>query len=218
MVDFNDFLIKYVHRSPEMIEEFNFELPYSGYYDREPFYDFSQPVLSASGELIGMLFLKIDDLANEKLYYKRVHSQYYDIFSEMIIAPARTILILSLLILWFLLPTWVYIDAKERGVKNPRGMARLSFFALPFGIIIYLITRPINLKQLTCPKCSQEVNGIKNYCPYCGFDFSSVLCPQCQYPVQSDWSFCPNCRADLKMSKANVNLNDVKVLDEEQPA
>ncbi len=218
-VDFNDFLIKNVHRSPEMMsEEFSYEVPNYYYYVREPFYDFSQPVLGASGELIGTLFLKIDDSANERLYYKRGHFQYYDIFSEMIFPPARVILILSLLILWFLLPTWVYIDAKERGVKNPRGMALLSFFALPFGIIIYLITRPINLKQLTCPKCSQEVNGIKNYCPYCGFDFSSVLCPQCQYPVQSDWSFCPNCRADLNTSKANVNLNDAKVLGEEQPS
>ena len=116
-----------------------------------------------------------------------------------------TFLVISGLFLWFLVLTWVYIEAKQQDVKNPLGWAFITLISfIIFGLTIYLITRPKTLKSFHCPQCEKELNGTKAYCPYCGFDLSSTFCPQCQYSIKQDWLFCPSCRAELKQEKQDV--------------
>lgn len=156
----------------------------------------SSPVTSASGEVIGQLFLKIDDSKNKKLYNNRHLAESEDVYAKL--NPIFGVLtFFSGLFLWFLLPTWVYTDARQRDARSPGLWAFLTLISLFFGLTIYLITRPSTYKSFRCPECENELNGTNAFCPHCGFDLAGIFCPQCQYPVKQSWQFCPNCRAGL---------------------
>ncbi|MBA4406647.1 hypothetical protein C0389_05175 [bacterium] len=162
---------------------------------------FSTPVYDGGGKLIGQLFMKVDDKVNEEKYFndqRLRRSELYDIVNNL----SMTLLVISGIFLWFLLPTWVYTDAQERDVKTPGIWAFLTLTSLFFGLTIYLITRPNTLKSFSCPKCEGELNGTKAYCPHCGYDLANTFCQQCQYPIKPEWQFCPNCRAESKAKQA----------------
>jgi len=160
----------------------------------------SAPVSNTAGTVTGSLFLKIDDSANRKIYFSRYYATRESVYYRVLEPVFATFAVLSGLFLWFLLPSWVYIDAQSRAVGNPGVWAFISLISLIFGLAIYLITRPSSLKSLNCPKCENQVNG-GAFCPHCGFDLSSTYCPQCQYPIKAEWAFCPNCRAGLAPQK-----------------
>jgi len=171
--------------------------PNPRYYLKSYYFQLSTPVIGEAGEYLGELYLKVDDSPNKQFYYGGYYAERNDLYT--LLNPIFGVLaFFAGLILWFLLPTWVYIDAQQRDVKNPGLWAFLTLVSIIFGLIIYLITRPQSLKSLNCPQCDKELNGTKTYCPYCGFDVSSTFCPQCQYPVKPDWLFCPGCRSELK--------------------
>lgn len=156
--------------------------------------ELSAPVVDNDQQMIGTLFLKIDD------YTTPTQSRYLktgDIITPGIFKAFEIIFALSLTFLWFLLPSWVYIDARQRDVKNAVIWALLTVVSVGIAWLIYLIVRPSTLQSFHCPQCEKELNGTKAFCPYCGFDLSHVFCPQCQYPVKSEWQFCPSCRTDL---------------------
>jgi hypothetical protein len=167
------------------------------YYTRPRCFVLSAPVTNEAGRGIGDLYLKIDDSYNNEMYLTKNRIEERD-FYNILFPLFRVLAILSGIFLWFLLPTWVYMDAQQRDVKSPSIWAFLTLISAIFGLTIYLITRPQATKSFNCPKCDNELNGTKAFCPYCGFDLSSTFCPQCQYPIKPDWLFCPNCRADLK--------------------
>jgi hypothetical protein len=156
--------------------------------------ELSAPVVDNDQQMIGTLFLKIDDYTTPT---QRSYLRTRDFLTPGIFKAAEIIFALSLTFLWFLLPSWVYIDARQRDVKNAVIWALLTVASVGFAWIVYLIVRPATLKSFHCPQCEKELNGTRAYCPYCGFDLSHVFCPQCQYPVQSEWQFCPSCRTDL---------------------
>jgi hypothetical protein len=186
-------------------------------YSRPRTFVFSAPVTDEDGTVKGTLFLKVDDSVNHELYssrYRVVHSGIYDDFLEPLFA---TFAFLSGLFLWFLLPSWVYIDAQQRAVSNPGVWAFISLISLIFGLAIYLITRPSTTKSLHCPKCENQLNGAGAFCPHCGFDLSSTYCPQCQYPIKPEWSFCPNCRAEIKQRNSLETPPDQFKLAESSP-
>lgn len=189
---------KYYYGRNEGIVEWRFykEPKADWQYSRPRSLVLSAPVANATGVVAGNLFLKIDDSANHELYYNRDYASHLHIYREQLLALFATLAVLSGLFLWFLLPSWVYIDAQQRAVSNPGVWAFIALISLIFGLAIYLITRPSSLKSLNCPKCENQVNG-GAFCPHCGFDLSSTYCPQCQYPIKSEWAFCPNCRAGL---------------------
>jgi hypothetical protein len=180
------------------------------YKEQEPGYQYtrprtfvlSAPVTNATGSVEGSLFLKVDDSANHELYYTRNYAAHSHIYHTLFTPLFAPLAVLSGLFLWFLLPSWVYIDAQQRAVGNPGVWAFVSLISLIFGLAIYLITRPSTMKSLHCPKCENQLNGGGAFCPHCGFDLSSTYCPQCQYPVKPEWAFCPNCRAGLKQQKS----------------
>ena len=156
--------------------------------------ELSAPVVDDDQQMIGTLFLKIDDYTTPT---QRSYIKTRDILTLGIFKAFEIIFALSLTFLWFLLPSWVYIDARQRDVKNAVIWALLSVVSVGIAWLIYLIVRPSTLQSFHCPQCEKELNGTKAFCPYCGFDLSHVFCPQCQYPVKSEWQFCPSCRTAL---------------------
>jgi len=167
---------------------------------RPPTFVLSSPVYNAQSQILGNLFLKIDDSPNKELYYSKWRARRIGLFAslEPVMQPVG---IISGLFLWFLLPTWVYLDGRRRDVKNLGVWVVLTVAANFFGLLIYLITRPAEIKTFRCPNCHREPNGTKSFCPYCGFDISKSFCQECQYPVKEDWEYCPSCKTSLKASK-----------------
>jgi hypothetical protein len=147
----------------------------------------SSPIQDASGKTVGNLNLKFVDLQRERRYDERWHEAD---------KPVVLLMVLSFFWLWFLLPSWVYIDAREREMPRPLLWAFLTLVGNVFALVVYLISRPTAPapKELLCPRCQKALNGAKAGCPYCGADLSSAFCQQCQYPLKSEWSFCPACR------------------------
>ncbi len=220
----NEFLLQYVDRHDQIdlsalefytVESLDLERPFRDLYDelrdeRDSSYYYvkprtfvlSAPVYGPENALIGNLFLKIDDSANRELYFTKNRMADQDIYAKLE-GGIQALTILSGLFLWFLLPTWVYIDGKKRDVKNIGVWVVLTVVASIFGLMIYLVTRPIAEKSFRCPKCDKELNGTKAFCPHCGFDLSSAYCPECNYPIKTGWDYCPSCRSPLQKKDEN---------------
>lgn len=210
----NDFLMKLIDKHSEIdFSEFGSTAPPGDSENRWRFYKetidswnysmlptgiLSSAVVNAVGEVLGDIYLKIDDSINLEIYYSRYNLERNDLFA-LLIPIFGALAFFSGLLLWFLLPTWVYIDAQKRDVKNPILWAFLTLISFIFGLTVYLITRPLTLKTVNCPQCEKELNGTKAFCPYCGFDVSSTICQQCQYPLKPDWKFCPSCRSEIRI-------------------
>ena len=90
---------------------------------------------------------------------------------------------MSFAFLWVLLPTWVYVDARERGVRRAPLFAFLTVLSSLVGLVVYLISRPEDARTLACPGCAREVNG-GAFCPHCGRDLSSSFCADVPLPAQ----------------------------------
>jgi hypothetical protein len=200
---------RYYGRNEEKINWRFYREPRSGESYREYYrpttFVLSAPVTNEAETLEGVLFLKVDDSANGELYFSRYYAMRESLYNELLEPLFATFTVLSGLFLWFLLPSWVYIDAQQRAVGNPGVWAFVALISLIFGLAIYLITRPSTMKSLHCPKCENQLNG-GAFCPHCGFDLSSTYCPQCQYPIKSEWAFCPNCRAELAKQQSRETL------------
>jgi hypothetical protein len=156
----------------------------------------SSPIQTAAGATVGNLNLKLVDEKDAPLYGSR--RRYEDQQPWFYVLPVTAVLGgLSLVWLWFLLPSWVYIDARERGMPRPLIWSALTLFGSAFALMVYLVSRPTHLPELRCPQCGKTLNGSKAGCPYCGADLSAAFCAQCQYPLKPDWTFCPSCRSQV---------------------
>jgi hypothetical protein len=149
----------------------------------------SAPLKTAEGVALGSLYLKRE--AGEPDWYRR------DERKNVVAVVAAGIAALSLTFLWILLPTWVYVDGTERGVRRARLFAFLTVLSSLIGLVVYLIARPEGGKALACPGCGREVNG-GSFCPHCGRDLSAAFCATCRYPLKPEWAFCPSCRTETK--------------------
>jgi hypothetical protein len=165
-------------------------------YERSNILFLSSPIQDAAGATVGNLNLKLAGLRSHRL------SSWEDPRTNGIMAVSATVAVLSLLWLWFMLPSWVYIDAQQRGVPRPLLWSLLTLIGSVFALMVYLISRPTDVPELRCPQCGKALNGSKAACPYCGADLSAVFCSRCQYPVKPDWSFCPSCRGALARAPA----------------
>lgn len=157
----------------------------------------SSPIQDNAGKTVGNLNLKLVDARFE-------HSRSW--LGRRSSVPVSLVLTISFFWLWFLLPSWVYLDARERDLPRPLLWAFLTLVGSLFALVVYLISRPPMpaTKELLCPKCSRALNGAKAGCPYCGADLSSAFCQQCQYPLKSEWAFCPACRTPAGKPAAAV--------------
>ena len=164
------------------------------YADRsERAFVLSAPLKTADGVALGSLYLKREMPDRE----------WYRPDERFAVAAAATggVAGLAFVFLWILLPTWVYVDGTERGVRRARLFAFLTVISSLIGLVVYLISRPENGKTLTCPGCGREVNG-GAFCPHCGRDLSASFCATCRYPLKPEWAFCPSCRTETKSPSA----------------
>ncbi len=148
----------------------------------------SAPLKTEEGTALGNLYLK-------RAWGERAN--FNERAFEPFLSVAGGFAGLSVAFLWVLLPTWVYVDARERGVRRAPLFAFLTVLSSLIGLVVYLIARPEDARTLACPGCGKEVNG-GAFCPHCGRDLSSSFCPACRYPLKPDWAFCPSCRAEIK--------------------
>jgi hypothetical protein len=149
----------------------------------------STPLKTAEGTALGSLYLK--RARGEREYYRP------DERLEFVAGAAGVLAGLSFVFLWILLPTWVYVDARERGARRAPLFAFLTAISSLVGLVVYLIARPEHGKTLACPGCGREVDG-GAFCPHCGRDLSASFCPACRYPLKPEWAFCPSCRTEIK--------------------
>ena len=164
-----------------------------GYGDRDDWMVFSAPLKADDGSALGNLYLKMEDLEGR-------WEPWTDSDAEKLRAAAAGVCGFAAVFLWFLLPTWVYVDARERGVRRAMLWSFLVLISVFVGLVVYLIARPEET-TLKCPGCEREVNG-GAYCPHCGHDLSSAFCATCRYPLKPDWGFCPSCRTEVGRSGA----------------
>jgi hypothetical protein len=150
----------------------------------------STPLRREDGSALGSLYLKRAPLRDSH-YYQRGEPL------EAVLHVTAGLAGAAVVFLWVLLPTWVFVDARERGVRRAPLFAFLTVISSLVGLVVYLIARPEDLRRLTCPGCAREVNG-GAFCPHCGRDLSSAYCSACRYPLKPDWAFCPSCRAETK--------------------
>jgi hypothetical protein len=154
----------------------------------------STPIKAEDGTALGSLYLKRTP-GREQNHYQA------DKRLEVGAGVGGAVALAALAFLWVLLPTWIYVDARERGVRRAPLFAFLAVISSFIGLLVYLIARPEQPRRLSCPGCAREVNG-GAFCPHCGRDLSSAFCPACRYPLKTDWAFCPVCRAEVKAPPA----------------
>jgi len=153
----------------------------------------STPIFDPDNQILGDLHLNVDHT-----HTRKAEDIFEGSFFEGFFEFSHIVFGFSLFFLWVLIPSWVYIDARQRDVKDAPKWAFLTVISFGVAAVVYLIVRPAGLKSFYCPECEKELNGTKAFCPYCGFDLSSTFCPQCQYPIKPEWQFCPNCRFDTQ--------------------
>jgi hypothetical protein len=204
-VDRQDFLHRLVHAS-ERLDQDDLapdpdepeETPWSHlrhYGDSDDWVVFSTPLRAADGSALGNLYLKME--VEEHRW-----EPWSDDTPEGILAGFAMVSFGALTFLWFLLPTWVYVDARERGVRRPMLWSFLVLISVFLGLVVYLIARPEEPTQLQCPGCGREVNG-GAFCPHCGHDLAAAFCATCRYPLKPGWAFCPSCRTEIQRAASN---------------
>jgi RNA polymerase subunit RPABC4/transcription elongation factor Spt4 len=154
-------------------------------YDQEGLV-FSTPFQNERGELLGNMFLKVTNLEHDRPY------SYFNYQSPRELS--LILLVSSLIFLWFLLPTWVYLDAKGRGMDSPVRWSILTLVSLFVGLAVYLIVRPEEGIKGICQNCGRSL-GAERFCPFCGSPATHEFCARCGYPVRTEWTYCPNCQA-----------------------
>lgn len=86
--------------------------------------------------------------------------------------------------------SYVYEDAKRRGMMPGLWFLICLFVPYLIGFVLYLLVRaPL---PLTCPKCYQPAPSFSKYCPNCGFQLR-FSCPKCNAPIPEGAKFCPQC-------------------------
>ncbi len=131
---------------------------------------------------------------------------------------AVDLVILFVVVLYFSLIYWTYVDARRR-IQDPM-LVGCAFVAslFPFvGTVIYMIVRPPEyledvrereletqaaearlreLDQTLCPHCSYHVERDFIRCPSCLRKLKE-RCANCSRPLDRAWTICPYCEADV---------------------
>ena len=147
----------------------------------------SAPLSDDTGQALGSLYLK-----------RSVDSGYFhpSPITALPQVAAGFLGGVSLLFLWILLPSWVYVDARERGLPRATLFAVLTALSSLIGLLVYLIVRPERMVAVECPRCETEVSDA-SFCPHCGQDLSTSACRNCRHPLEQGWSYCPSCRTAI---------------------
>lgn len=98
--------------------------------------------------------------------------------------------------------TYVYYDAKRRGMNAVAWTLAAVLAPALTGFIIYLLVRG-GRPDLICPRCGTQVAERYVACPQCGVKLRPA-CLNCSAPAQPDWNVCPHCAAPLDGAGAGV--------------
>lgn len=132
------------------------------------------------------------------------------------------LLVLFLVLVYFALVYWVYLDAKRR-LEDPVLIACATAAALfPFvGPVVYTILRPpeflddvherdleirsseLRVRQLierSCPHCEYPIELDYIRCPNCERRLKSP-CRSCGKPLDPKWGVCPFCETEVQKQK-----------------
>jgi hypothetical protein len=161
-----------------------------GSEDAERAFVLSTPLKGTDGEALGSLYVKTV-IDGPRDYYRPSEPV------EALAGVAGGVAGVAAFGLWLLLPSWVFVDARARGVRRAALWAFLTALSLLVGFVVYLIARPEHLRALSCPGCGKDVDG-GAYCPHCGRDLSAAFCATCRYPLKADWVYCPTCRTEIR--------------------
>lgn len=156
----------------------------------------SAPLKASDGASLGNLYLKMDVGMRGQGPWAEDPAQDVGVAGGALAGTAFAFL-------WLLVPTWVYVDARERGVRRAMLWSFLVLISLVVGLVVYLIARPEEARRLQCPGCGREVDG-GAYCPHCGHDLATAFCATCRYPLKPEWSFCPSCRTEVRRPAAGA--------------
>ena len=88
------------------------------------------------------------------------------------------------------LVSYVYADAKRRGMRPGLWAAVAALVPHALGFIAYFLLREPRLRP--CPGCGAAAHKDLAFCPQCGTPLRSI-CAACRRPVEPHWSHCAHC-------------------------
>jgi len=100
-----------------------------------------------------------------------------------------TLLALFIFLYGFLV-SYVYGDAKRRGMRQVLWALVAALVPNALGFIAYFLLREPLLRP--CGTCGATVRRDFAFCPECGSPLRQV-CPACRRPVETAWSHCAHC-------------------------
>lgn len=108
------------------------------------------------------------------------------------------------LLFWFLLPLWVFHDARRREFR-PALWGILVIITNVVGLIIYLLVRP---ELAVCKQCGAQLNSKFVSCPNCGAQ-NRERCAACKQIIEKNWIACPYCgqlKSGMDVNPTSTNL------------
>lgn len=120
----------------------------------------------------------------------------------MRISLIMIVYVLFLMVIPLVVGTYVYQDARKRGM-NPLLWTLVALLVpMLIGFVIYLLAR-VGHGDVRCPRCEAAVRETYVVCPNCGVKLKP-MCPNCEKPVESDWKVCPYCANPLTGRQEDV--------------
>jgi hypothetical protein len=107
--------------------------------------------------------------------------------------PARvglTAVFVLLVFLYGFLVSYVYGDAKRRGMRYRLWAVVAAVVPNALGFIAYFLLREPLLRR--CTACGAAARRDFAFCPQCGAALAEA-CPACRRPVEPAWSHCAHC-------------------------
>ena len=101
--------------------------------------------------------------------------------------------------LYGFLVSYVYGDAKRRGMRHVPWALVAAFVPNALGFIAYFLLREPLLQP--CGACGATARRDLPFCPRCGAPRLPV-CPECRRPVETAWSHCAHCGTKILGSAA----------------
>lgn len=113
-----------------------------------------------------------------------------------------TLQIISILVILFLSPFWIFVYLLIRPGKTlfEKCYNEIEYNLETFNQIIEEKTRWIE-EDIKCPKCEELVNHDFKYCPKCKISLKNE-CDGCSKLLDSDWKVCPYCWVKQKKEKS----------------
>jgi hypothetical protein len=94
------------------------------------------------------------------------------------------------LFLYGFLVSYVYGDAKRRGMRHGIWTLVAALGPNALGFIAYFLLREPVLQR--CRTCGAAARRDCAFCPNCGSPLRPV-CPACRRPLETAWSHCAHC-------------------------